>query len=507
MKAAHLVGPKRFEIVDAEPPEVRDGNCLVKLERWSVCGSDIRYEYGTVFPEEHYPVDVGTPCHELAGTIVESRSDDWGEGQRVIIIPSTHQGLVEYYESLPDRIIALPDDGELGEWLMCQPSGTVLFALQQVGALLGRTILVIGQGAIGLSFTAMAARAGARRVIAADLFDYRLEYSKKLGATHTINPSNELLDEAVEEITGGELADVTVEGPVTVRFSQEEKLARRLDGERAEIGLFADPASDEKDPRPLKGTYQLAAAGLVFEDDADVDARLVVYGKVYGLAGTDHLRRDLMLALMWGMPVALAFGLLAAVGTSVSTFIVAAIGAWFGGIVDATIQRITEVNLILPVLPILIMVGLFYSRSIWVMLGVLIALSVFSSGIKTSRAVFLQIKESPYFEAARAYGAGNFRIIFLYLIPRLIPTLVPGFVVAIPSFVFVEATLAVLNLGDPLLPTWGKVLSDARVNDALYQGNYYWVLEPAALLLISGLGFSMVGFALDRVFNPRLRDL
>ncbi len=303
------------------------------------------------------------------------------------------------------------------------------------------------------------------------------------------------------------IADVTVEGPVTVRFSQEEKLARRLDGERAEIGLFADPASDQDDPMPLKGTYRLVAAGLVFEDDADVDARLVVYGQVYGLAGTDHLRRDLMLALMWGMPVALAFGLLAAVGTSVSTFIVAAIGVWFGGIVDAAIQRITEVNLILPALPILIMVGLFYSRSIWVMLAVIIALSVFSSGIKTSRAVFLQIKESPYFEAARAYGAGNFRIIFLYLIPRLIPTLVPGFVVAIPSFVFLEATLAVLNLGDPLLPTWGKVLSDARVNDALYQGNYYWVLEPAALLLVSGLGFSMVGFALDRVFNPRLRDL
>ena len=102
------------------------------------------------------------------------------------------------------------------------------------------------------------------------------------------------------------------------------------------------------------------------------------------------------------------------------------------------------------------MVGLFFSRSIWVMLGVLIMLSIFSSGIKTSRAIFLQIKESPYFEAARAYGAGNFRIIFLYLIPRIIPTLVPSFVVSIPAFVFVEATLAVLNLGDPLLPHLGQ---------------------------------------------------
>ena len=98
---------------------------------------------------------------------------------------------------------------------------------------------------------------------------------------------------------------------------------------------------------------------MVFEDEADVDARLVIYGEVFGLAGTDHLRRDLTLALMWGMPVALAFGLLAAVGSSVSTLVVAAVGVWFGGFNDAAIQRITEVNLILPVLPILIMVGLF----------------------------------------------------------------------------------------------------------------------------------------------------
>ena len=191
------------------------------------------------------------------------------------------------------------------------------------------------------------------------------------------------------------ITDVTVAGPVTVRFSQEENLQRRLNGARPEVGLFADPASDQDEPRPLKGTYQLVAAGLVFEDEANVDARLVVYGEVYGLAGTDHRRRDLMLALMWGMPVALAFGLLAAVGSTVSTLVVAAIGVWFGGFIDAAIQRITEVNLILPVLPILIMVGLFFSRSIWVMLGVLIMLSIFSSGIKTSRAIFLQIKESP----------------------------------------------------------------------------------------------------------------
>jgi peptide/nickel transport system permease protein len=67
-----------------------------------------------------------------------------------------------------------------------------------------------------------------------------------------------------------------------------------------------------------------------------------------------------------------------------------------------------------------------------------------------------------------------------YLIPRIIPLLVPGLVVLIPSYVFLEASLAVLGLGDPVLPTWGKLIDDANLKGALYNGYYYWVLEPAA---------------------------
>jgi peptide/nickel transport system permease protein len=199
------------------------------------------------------------------------------------------------------------------------------------------------------------------------------------------------------------------------------------------------------------------------------------------------------------------FGLLAAIGTSVITMIISAVGVWFGGWVDELIQRITGVNLVLPTLPILIMIGAFYSRSIWLILGAVIALSIFGSGIVTYRSVFLQVKESPYIEAARSYGAGNGRIIMLYLMPRIVPMLIPTLVTAIPGYVFLEASLAVLGLGDPVLPTWGKIINDAQANGALYQGLYYWVLEPAVLLMITGLAFAMLGFSLDRIFNPRLR--
>jgi peptide/nickel transport system permease protein len=302
-----------------------------------------------------------------------------------------------------------------------------------------------------------------------------------------------------------QLKSFTVGTSEVYRLSQDASLTRKLKGVTAEQGLFADPKA--KEPKPLKGQYKIQVDGVTFEKDSSLDVEFVLYGQVFGLAGTDHQRRDLMVALLWGTPIALAFGLLAALGTTALTMIISAAGTWFGGWVDELIQRITEVNLVLPFLPILIMVGTFYSRSIWVILGVTIVLSIFSNNIKTFRAIFMQVKESPYIEAAKAYGASNVRIIFNYVIPPIIPLLIPQLVVLIPSYVFLEASLAVLGLGDPILPTWGKVINDAYFNGALFQGYYYWILEPSLLLMVTGLAFAILGFSLDRIFNPKLRGL
>ncbi|MFM8322314.1 MAG: ABC transporter permease [Chloroflexota bacterium] len=301
------------------------------------------------------------------------------------------------------------------------------------------------------------------------------------------------------------IADFGVGAEQTFRFSQDKKLIRRLKTDEVMHGLFGVPDSDPV--VPLKGAYRLRIQGLTFEPESDIDAEFVLHGQLYGMAGTDYARRDLMVALLWGTPIAMSFGLLAALGTSILTMAIAAIGSWYGGWLDELIQRITEINLVLPFLAILIMVGTFYSRSIWVILGVTILLSIFTGSIKSYRAIFLQVRESTYIEAAKAYGASDSRIIFMYLIPRMIPLLIPTLVSSVPSYVFLEASLAVLGLGDPVLPTWGKIVNDAFANGALYKGYYYWIMEPAVLLMFTGLGFAMLGFALDRIFNPRLRGV
>jgi len=291
------------------------------------------------------------------------------------------------------------------------------------------------------------------------------------------------------------------------RAIQDEKLKRRLGGVSPDLALFDNPETEEVDV--LKGTYTIIIDSLTFEEDSQITkVEVLLHGKVYGWFGTDNQRRDLTIAILWGTPIALAFGLTASIGTSVFSMIFAAAGVWYGGWVDELIQRITEISINLPFLSLLIMIGTFYSRSIWTILWITVVLTIFSGAIKSYRAIFLQVKESPYVEAAKAYGASNLRIIFNYLIPRVTPLLIPSLVLGVPAYVFLEATLASLSLGDPVLPTWGKVIENAwRGGGAVYNGYYYWILEPAVLLIITGLGFAMVGFALDRIFNPRLRDI
>ena len=299
------------------------------------------------------------------------------------------------------------------------------------------------------------------------------------------------------------LGDRSLSGSQIYKISQDQRLIAALGSRTSETGLFANPASRALSVE--KGNYEIVIKGLTFEKSADLDAKLVIFGKVQGFAGTDDLRRDLSIALLWGAPVALAFGLLGAIGSTVITLFIAAAGVWYSGWVDTVIQRLTELNAILPSLPILILVATFYSRSIVVMLLVIILLGIFSLGIKVYRSMFMQVKTLPYIEAARAYGASDLRIIFRYMIPKVLPVLIPQFVLLIPSMVFLEASLAFLGLGDPILPTWGKVLNDAFQSGALYKGYYNTVVLPSFLLILTGLGFAMLGYGLDRIFNPRLR--
>jgi ABC-type dipeptide/oligopeptide/nickel transport system permease subunit/LysM repeat protein len=225
---------------------------------------------------------------------------------------------------------------------------------------------------------------------------------------------------------------------------------------------------------------------------------------VYGLAGTDYGRRDLVVPLFWGMPFALFIGLLGMLITTLVAMLLPAIGVWFGGWVDNLIQRLTEINMLLPSLPIAVLTNVLFGWNIWVILTIIVILNTFGSPIKTLRSAFLQVKEAPYIESARAYGASDIRIITHYLVPRILPVLIPLLITQVPSFIFLEATLGFFNIKSNY-PSWGRIIYEGLTRGALY-GSPFWVLEPISLLLVTSLAFALLGSALERILNPRIID-
>jgi len=211
MRAMQVTGSRRLEMVEAPRPSPAPGQVLIRLEALSVCGTDMT-AYRHPQPEEAYPLAPGTPCHECAGTIVESRAPEWPEGQRVIHLPALSlDGGSEYVLGGSSSLVALPRDGDLDEWLMCQPWGTVLFSLERIGPVVGNRVVVLGQGCIGLLFTMTLRRMGAGQIITVDRIGHRLEASRRRGADLAVNSLEEDPVEAVNEATGGQGADLVVE--------------------------------------------------------------------------------------------------------------------------------------------------------------------------------------------------------------------------------------------------------------------------------------------------------
>ncbi len=294
-----------------------------------------------------------------------------------------------------------------------------------------------------------------------------------------------------------------------VRIWAEGLGAEPVETVRPRIPLYSvvDPGMmDVNQATILKGQYSLRIQAILFGANDTVNARLLNFGSVHGIAGTDSNRRDLLIGILWGAPVALAFGATAALITVFSQVILGALGALYGGRFDEFIQRSTDFFLIIPVLPILILIGAFYTPNLAVILLVVVLFSIVGGTTKVVRSIALQVKEELHIESARSYGASRFRILIRYILPRTMPYAFALLALAVPSFIFLEAALSFLGLGDPILPTWGAIMGDAFRNGAMYNGLWWWIAFPAMGILFATVAFAILGYAFDKVLNPRLRE-
>lgn len=273
-----------------------------------------------------------------------------------------------------------------------------------------------------------------------------------------------------------------------------------IDDLSAESIIFSDDAMHE----PLDGRYVFTINLYGNQGGTIEDSILIIDGKAFGVMGTDELRRDLVVGLLWGTPLALFIGLAVAIGSVVAGLTYGVYAGYKGKITDESLMRFNDVIYALPALPFLIILAVTISNSIFVMIGFLMIFGWVGIA-KVSRSMALQIKTRGYVEAAQMMGQSNTVIIFRHIMPQLLPYAFASIAISVPAAITTEAGLSFLGLGDPSFPTWGHILYDANTYGAAARGMWWWIVPPGMMIALTGLAFVFIGNALDAIVNPRLR--
>ena len=259
------------------------------------------------------------------------------------------------------------------------------------------------------------------------------------------------------------------------------------------------------DNKIQKGDYVFIIDTYGIDESAEIiESKMILGGKAFGLMGTDELRRDLAIGLLWGTPLALFIGISVSIGSVVVGLIYGVYSGYKGKKTDEAMMRFNDVIYALPALPFLIILAVTISNSIFLMIGFLMIFSWVGIA-KVSRSMSLQIKTRQYVEAAKIMGQKDSKIIFKHIIPQLLPYAFASIAISVPAAITTEAGLSFLGLGDPSFPTWGQILHDANIYGAAAQGFWWWIVPPGILIAITGLAFVFIGNALDVIINPKLK--
>jgi len=255
----------------------------------------------------------------------------------------------------------------------------------------------------------------------------------------------------------------------------------------------------------LKGKYVFQINFYNVDSIVDIkSSKLILGGKVYGIIGTDELRRDLAVGLLWGTPLALFIGIAVAIGSVVIGLIYGVYAGYKDKKTDEALMRFNDVIYALPALPLLIILAVTIGNSIFLIVGFLMIFG-WVGVAKVSRSMAIQIKTLQYIESAKIMGQKDIKIIFKHILPQLLPYTFASIAISVPAAITTEAGLSFLGLGDPTFPTWGQILHDANSFGAAARGLWWWILPPGIMIAITGLAFVFIGSAMDKIANPRLK--
>jgi peptide/nickel transport system permease protein len=248
--------------------------------------------------------------------------------------------------------------------------------------------------------------------------------------------------------------------------------------------------------------------GVIAHDNPNAE----IYGRSLGpsashLFGTTAYGQDLFAQAVWGtrQVLIIAFGAgLASTGLAV---LIGVAAAYLGGIWDGTLSLITDLLLVIPLFPLLIVIAAYVHNSGTAVLIAVLTLTGWSYTARQLRAQALSLRRRDFLEAARVRGERRLYIVVVEVIPTMTSLIVASFLTNALYAVLFASSLQFIGLGDPNSTSWGTMLYWAQNNEALQTGQYLWAVIPGACIAALGAAFALLNYAFDEIGNPALRPM
>lgn len=224
------------------------------------------------------------------------------------------------------------------------------------------------------------------------------------------------------------------------------------------------------------------------------------------LLGTTQTGQDVLTQLVHATRGSLTIGLVVGVLAMVLASLFGVVGAYIGGMTDEAFSLFTNVVLVIPGLPLVIVISSYVSqRSVWIVALVLVITS-WAGAARVIRGVTLSVRNRDYVMASVVAGERTWRILAVEILPNLLPLLASQFIFAVIAAILGEAGLSFLGLGAVDSWTWGTMLYYAQNSMALLRQAWWWFIPPGLMLALFGAGLSLINFAIDETINPKLRS-
>jgi peptide/nickel transport system permease protein len=248
--------------------------------------------------------------------------------------------------------------------------------------------------------------------------------------------------------------------------------------------------------------------GVIAHDSPTQDAYQPHLGlSLAHLLGTTAYGQDMFAQLVWGTQNVMIIAFTAGLATTAIAVLVGIAAAYLGGLWDATLSVLTDVLLVIPLFPLLIVIAGYARGGSTLVLIVVITATSWSYTARQLRSQALTMRGRDFLEAARARGERKLYIIVVEVIPTMTSLIVASFLTNALYAVLFASSLQFIGLGDPNTVSWGTMLYWAQNNAALQTGQPMWALAPGACIAALGAAFALLNYAFDEIGNPALRPV